>query len=806
MSIPRLVAIGLAAGAFVAPGTGFALTASDIPLPRERPGSAATKVDAAEVGGTETDAAETDSAETDAAETEAIGTDTSTADAEIGDDTAPGPDFSSNGIALPRQRPAEAGPRFGSDGALGAVADDATATAVREAVNHISARRFDAALAIKKKISDPAARTLIEFLYVRDYSLSAPYSRIADFLDNNPDWPNRELIRKRFEVALLAQRAKPDAVIAAFEDEAPLSSAGTIVFASALDKAGSLDRARAMIRALWRSASLTQGEEKLILERFGKNLTSEDHKARMDRLLYKGETSAALRAAKKLGGNELKLAEARIAVIRRSKAAGSALDKLPDASKKDPGYLLSKVQWYRRTGKETEAAKLLLSATFDDDKLVDPDEWALERRIIARELIEEDNAKAAYDLVSTHAAVSPIDQLENEWHAGWIALRFLKDAETAKKHFAELKTIATTPISQARAEYWLGRAAEEGGEPERALEHYLAAGAFPTTYYGQLALDRVGRNSVPAPDKPLLADTARRIINERDSVRAMRLLAQIGEKDRAARYMISMANETDDPLTLVGLAETAQRMGMKWGTVWIGKRGSQAGAPTDAYAFSTDGMPDYPKMGAPIDPAVVYAIARQESVFNPEAVSPAGARGLMQMMPATAKATARSVGQPYDLKRLTADPRYNATLGAAHLGELADYYDNAYALVFAAYNAGPGRVSEWVERFGDPRKGEIDPVDWVELIPFNETRNYVQRVMEGLQVYRASLGGSQKLLIADDLRLPIGYGNTMIAVENSIRPGGIYDSGVPGVFSGFGNGPLDTGGAPTTALGFGEGH
>lgn len=777
MSIVRLVALSFAVGTFAAPGAVLALNASTVPLPPERP-SAETSVEPA----------------------------TKAEDTEI----APGPEFSSNGIALPRARPSEAGPNSADVIAAGGfsvpVVNQATAALVREALNHISAKRFDRALALQNQIADPAARTLIEFFYVRDYALSAPYARIEAFLDNNPDWPNRELIRKRFEVALLSQRAKPDDILEAFAENAPTTSAGTVVYATALDSTGKLERAHGMIRALWRNASLTQGEENLVLDRFAKVLTDEDHKARMDLLLYRGETSAALRIAKKLGGNDLKLAEARISVIRRSRAAGSTLDKLPAEAKSDPGYILSRVQWNRRTGKDKEAAKLLLAANIDDDSLIDPDEWALERRIIARELIEENEFQAAYELVSQHAAESAVDRLENEWHAGWIALRYLKDTDAAKTHFAEILNIATTPISTARGHYWLGRATEEGGDPEGALRHYLDAGAFPATYYGQLALDRIGRSAMPGPRKPIVADTARRIIGERDSMRAMRLLKQIGREDEAARYMISMANETDDELTLVGLAETAHQMGMKWGAVWIGKRGSQAGAPTDVYAFSTSGMPDYPTVGDPIEPAVVYAIARQESVFNPAAVSPAGARGLMQMMPATAKATARSVGQPYDVKRLTADPTYNATLGAAHLAELAGEYGNAYALVFAAYNAGGGRVNEWIKRFGDPRKGEIDPVDWVELIPFNETRNYVQRVMEGLQVYRASLNANQQLLIADDLRLPAGYGQSVIAA--SAGSGSAGD--VPGVFSGFGGGSIDTsgaaGGAPATALGFGGGN
>ena len=778
MSIKRfsVLSVAFAVPALALPGIGIALNAQTIPLPPEKPVEIAGEAQEAQ----------------DAAASEEPAT--------------LGIAMSENGIPMPRSRPADAGPGAGelarSGGFAAPVVDAHTASVTSQALKHISAKRFDDALAIQKTISDPAARKLIEFFYVRDYSLSAPYERIAAFLRDNADWPNQELIRKRYEVALLAQRASKDTILAAFRDSEPTTSAGAIIYADALDANGETEKARAMIRTLWRTQSLTKGEEGLVLDRLGDALSRDDHKARMDMLLYSGESSAAMRVARRLGGNEVKLAEARIAVNRRSKSAGSALDRLPEAVRTDPGYVLSRIQWNRRAGRDETAAKLLAEADFADEELVDPDEWALERRIIARDLIETGNpdyVQTAYDLVSRHAAESAIDRLENEWHAGWIALRYKKDPAAAAKHFGEILNVATTPISTARAEYWLGRAAEEAGDITTAVTHYTAAGEKPTTYYGQLALNRIGQTAVPGPRKPVFADTARRIVGERDCIRAMRLLAQIGHEDDAARYMISMANETDDPLTLVGISETAQQMGLKWGTVWIGKRGTRAGAPTEAYAFATDGMPDFPTVGPEIDPAVVYAIARQESVFNPAAVSPAGARGLMQMMPATAKATAKSFGQSYSLNRLTSDPLYNATLGAAHLGELAEEFDNAYALVFAAYNAGGGRVYQWIERFGDPRKGEIDPVDWVELIPFNETRNYVQRVMEGLQVYRASLSGNERLLIAEDLRLPIGTGHSVIAAGTSTGD----NNGVPGVFSGFGNGPLDTGGMPSSALGFG---
>jgi len=761
-----------------------ALGAGNVPLPRERPGA-------------EGEAAATDTGET------------------ASSDAAVATDETASGRPLPRARPDEAGPaahELARRGGFAApVVDPHAASLVTQALGHIGAGRFGDALSVQRRLSDPAAKTLIEFYYVRDRSLSAPHSRIAAFLDAHPDWPNRQLVRGRYEVALHAQGAGSQTILAAFEETGPTTTIGTIIHARALNATGETDRARAMITDLWRTKRLSSSEEDLVLKSFSKTLGSDDHKARMDMLLYDNQSTAAARAARRVGGHEAKLAEARMSVNRRSKSAAGLLDRLPQEVRDDPGYVLSRVQWNRRAGRLSFAAEVLQKAEFDPDQQVDPDEWALERRVVARDLIETgdpDNFRIAYDLVSQHHAEAPIDRLENEFYAGWIALRFMDDPDAAKGHFEEILAVAKTPISRARGEYWLGRAAEEAGDVDTAVERYIAAGHHATTYYGQLALVRLGRTMASEPDKPLIADTARRVVGKRDSIRAMRLLAQIGRRDDAARLMISMANETDDALTLVGLSETAERMNLKWGTVWIGKRGMRAGAPTEAYAFSNKGMPDYDDVGPGIDPAVVYAIARQESVFNPAAVSPAGARGLMQMMPATAKATARTFGQRYDLGRLTSDPRYNATLGAAHLGELADEFDHAYALVFAAYNAGGGRVYQWIERFGDPRKGEIDPIDWVESIPFHETRNYVQRVMEGLQVYRASLGSDDRLLIAEDLRIPITAGQSVIAATASgaSDPGsGNGDSGgVPGVFSGFSDGPRESGGdIPSTALGFG---
>jgi soluble lytic murein transglycosylase len=371
-------------------------------------------------------------------------------------------------------------------------------------------------------------------------------------------------------------------------------------------------------------------------------------------------------------------------------------------------------------------------------------------------------------VVSRHSAEGALARLESNWHAGWIALRHLDNPNLAITHFERLGDDATRPISIARGEYWLGRAAAAAGDDGRAAKHFAAAAAHPTTYYGQLALARMAPTAMAPARKPVHADAARRIVQEREPVRALRLLAQAGYERLVPGLLMALAEASDDALLLVGLAEIAHAMGHPGATVHIGKLGTYAAAPTEVYAFPELGIPSFNPVGPPAEKALVYAIARQESLFNASAASPAGALGLMQLMPATARETAGTYGLAYSRDRLTADPAYNAALGSAHLGELIREFGDAYALVFAAYNAGRSRVYQWLKRFGDPRRGEVDPVDWVEMIPFTETRNYVQRVMEGLQVYRATLKGNVPLLIARDMRLPDTHiGGLQIAGEGS---------------------------------------
>jgi len=369
---------------------------------------------------------------------------------------------------------------------------------------------------------------------------------------------------------------------------------------------------------------------------------------------------------------------------------------------------------------------------------VDGDEWWAEQRRVTRELLDKGDAQTAYDVASHHAAQSPAQQIEAEFHSGWIALRFLNDPAKAAKHFAAVSETASTPISLARVAYWQARAAEAAGASEDAKLFYARAADHPTTYYGQLARQKLGKDVSLRSVEPL-REEERKAFEARIPVRAVKLLQQAGETELAIGLYGDLAQTLNDPAQLDALAALATSQQNPRAVLAVGKIALQRGFPLDQHAYPLAAIPDFEPVGDEVESAMVYAIARQESAFNPKAVSSAGARGLMQLMPATAKRTAQRFGVDFDLKRLVEDPSYNARIGSAHLGELMEDWKGSYILAFASYNAGGGNVRKWVQAYGDPRNPQVDTIDWVERIPFYETRNYVQRVMENLEVYRARL-------------------------------------------------------------------
>ena len=623
--------------------------------------------------------------------------------------------------------------------------------ALRQAIDLYRRGNVSGGDQIKAGINDAASRALLEWVAIRSGN-ALGFERMAAFLRTHADWPASNLLRRRIEDALLASRRPPAVVRAYFAREKPVSPAGKLALARAF-KADGLDRdAAEIIRESWRNDVFSSDFEDKVLDDFRSALTTADHRARMERFLFKESWSSATRAAGRAGKDYATLVKARVAVDGRSNKAAAALDAVPQALRSDTSYIFSRAQFLRWKDKPDEAAKLLEGLTRDPKELVDGDEWWVERRMLARKLLDGGNARGAYDVARNHGAASVEKRIEAEFHSGWIALRFLAEPKTAAAHFAEAAKIAETPISVARAAYWQGRAAEAAGVEEEARAFYERAAQRSITYYGQLARAKLGLTHIALRAPVDAGEDARTAFRGSGPAQGLSLLYQAGVRDLALSLSAELAFRLSEPTKLDALGDLVAENRDPRTLVLIGKSAVQRGHPLDLHAYPTFGIPSYEPVGDRVERAMVFAIARQESVFDPKAQSHAGARGLMQLMPATAKRTAKRFGLPFDLDRLTEDASYNAKIGAAHLGELMDDWKGSFILTFASYNAGGGNVKKWIDAYGDPRRPDVDPIDWVERIPFSETRNYVQRVMENLQVYRHRLQERSAYLFEQDLR------------------------------------------------------
>lgn len=600
-------------------------------------------------------------------------------------------------------------------------------------------------------ISDPVARKLAEWIILRSEDNGATVERYRAFLSANPSWPSQTFLRRRLEAAMWDDRRDDSVAWSWFENESPISAKGRFALAKAMLARGDRANAERLVREAWRSDAMSEDTENNALEQFGALLTPGDQKARMDTLLYGSEHEAALRAANRLGAGYVALARARIAAYKKAPNTRALLDAVPRELHGDPGFIFSKIQLLRREEKFAEAAQLMLSAPRDPNRLYNLDEWWIERRLLARKMIDTEQFRSAY-LIARDAALPSRDiyKTEQEFTAGWIALRFLNDPAAAAQHFARIGVGSVNPTTLARAGYWQGRAAEAAGRQQEARNAYARAAEQSTSYYGQLARAKLGLPQIGLNSQPRGRGAERLEI-----VRAAQLLYELDERALAVPMLADMG-ENGDPEVLAGLGELTQHYGDARGMLLVGKAALNRGLPFDFYAYPVNGIPRFTQIGPEVERSIVYAIARQESAFNPSVVSPARAYGLMQVTADAARYVCKRHGATYDLARLKNDSSYNATLGAAELGGLLEDYRGSYIMTFAAYNAGRGSVRKWIDRYGDPRDPKVDAIDWVELIPFSETRNYVQRIMENLQVYRARFGGGSRLQIEADLRRGTG--------------------------------------------------
>jgi soluble lytic murein transglycosylase len=597
-------------------------------------------------------------------------------------------------------------------------------------------------------ITDPLARKLAEWIVLRSDDNGATVERYRAFVAANPSWPSQTFLRRRIEAALWDDHREDAIVWSWFENESPISAKGKFALARVMIGRGDRANAERLVRDAWRNDPMSEDTETTALDLFGALISPGDHKARMDFFLYGSEHEIALRAAKRLGSGHVALAKARIAGFHKAPNTRALLETVPGELRGDAGYLFSRIQLLRREEKFAEAAQLMLSAPKDPGRLYNLDEWWIERRLLARKMIDVGESRTAY-LITRDAALPSRDiyKTEQEFTAGWIALRFLEDPATAAQHFARIGVGSVNPTTLARAGYWQGRAAEAAGRSQDARSAYTSAAEQSTSYYGQLARAKLGLPQIELNGVP---GARGRSVERLEVVRAVQLLYELGEGEIAIPILGDMG-ENGDADALVGLGELAARYNDARGMLLMGKAALNRGLPFDFYAYPVTGIPPFKSIGPDVEQSIIYAIARQESAFNPAVVSPAQAYGLMQVTPDAGKYVCKKYGANFDLTRLKTDPVYNAALGAAELGGLIDDYRGSYIMTFAAYNAGRGSVKKWIDRYGDPRDPKVDAVDWVELIPFSETRNYVQRIMENLQVYRARFGGGTRLQIEADL-------------------------------------------------------
>ena len=569
------------------------------------------------------------------------------------------------------------------------------------------------------------------------------YAEITAFLNRRPDWPGEAYLRRQSEKAVIS--AGESAVLSFFADEAPQTPRGVLAYATAKTADGQQGEAEASVVLAWRTMRMNDTSHASFVAAHS-DLLKPHHTARLSNMLWRGSAADARRMLDIVGDGPKALARARLALQNLNKNVNELIDAVPESLRSDAGLQYDRFTWRARKGRSADAKTLLRDQSTSVEALGQPQAWSNRRRSLARDEMRDGNPKLAYQLASKHFLTEGSAYADLEWLSGYIALRKLNDPATALGHFLRFNKAILSPISKGRAGYWIGRAYEALDDPAQADQAYTNAAQHPTSFYGLLAAERAGLPfdldlAVGAP----LPDWRDSDMANHPLFEAGLLLQASGELDVAERFWTHYA-ESLGQNQASQLGRAAIDVSQPHLAVMIGKRLAQRAIvlPEPYYSLHPAAY-----RALPMAPEMVLAIARRESEFDPKVQSGVGARGLMQIMPATAKEVAAGLGRSdeHSTAHLTADPEYNADLGAAFLSTLAGRFEGNVVMMSAAYNAGPSRPIRWSKMYGDPR-GQMDVVDWIEHIPFRETRNYVMRVTESLPIYRARLGKAP---------MPIGF-------------------------------------------------
>ena len=608
-----------------------------------------------------------------------------------------------------------------------------TGIAMERAMRLVREERWSDAFAAAEA-AGPVAHDIVAWHALRKGR--GDWAMARDFVSRNADWPGMPWLRKRAE-RMMDDTATISEVLVFFAGGEPQTGTGALRLAQAIEAGGDAEGAREIVRAAWTTLQMYQREEQAILAAYG-DAVADLHGARLDMLLWAEADGPARRMLPLVDTDTAAIARTRLAYQAGTGIAG-ARGALTEVQLQDPGLRHDYFDWLMSERRRDDARGVMIVQSTSAEGLGDPEAWGEERRVMARAAMRAGDAETAYQLAANHFMTSGSTRhADNEWLAGFIALTDLGRPERALEHFETFETLVDGPISLGRAGYWQGRAHEVLGQPDLAQADFARAGVHQTAFYGQLAAERAGLPMDPALAADLTPAPMPRRLAEDDVLVATDLLLRAGERRLAARFLAHLA-ETQTPEGMAQLGEWAAERGEPYLQVIVAKRAAAYGVVLPEHYFPVHRMIE---ADLPVDDELALAIARRESEFHPGVASHVGAQGLMQLMPATAQEVAQGLGLAYSKAKLTADPGYNALLGSTYLEELEGRFGLNRPMVAAGYNAGPSRPIRWSGEFGDPRTMDADGVvDWIEHIQFRETRNYVQRVMESLPVYRARLSG-----------------------------------------------------------------
>ena len=611
-----------------------------------------------------------------------------------------------------------------------------------EAIADVEKGKWAQAKAKIAQSKDPLAAKVYHWLLLvnadkRDWT-NEMFIRLSHFIRKNPEWPGISKMKVRAEGVMPEELSNAE-VIAWYDDFSPNTTYGMERYIDALIIEGKRDKARHLIADWWAETLVSRKQQRNIFQKYGGYLTLDAHKNRFDALLRNKHYDSARGIASVLGQGYPALANARIALARgKSSGLGKLIDAVPSYLQDDPGLLYERLHWRRKHNLDSGAIEILMKAP---DNIKNRKAWWKERHILIRRVLEKGDHRLAYDLAAGHKQTEGFSYAQAQWLSGWLALRFMRKPTQAYERFSSLYEKVKTPVSKARAAYWAGRAAQGLGQKELSQNWFRKAAEFKTVYYGQMAAGTISlKGTLPETKMPKLSRSDRRRYNKNELIQVSDIFESVGMSDRSKNFSDAFLKYDSTPKAYRYVAERLAQKSDFYGAVRVAKKASAKGMFLTKQAYPTItkhlggiNMTEW---------ALVHALIRQESMFDHGAKSHAGAMGLMQLMPTTAREVSRKASLPYQKKWLVKKPVYNITLGSHYIARLIKKYES-YPLAIAAYNAGPGRVDSWIRKYGDPRKDGVNMVDWVELIPVYETRNYVQRVLENTYIYRLILDGIQ---------------------------------------------------------------